>query len=221
MKLLIANLKMNLNTVEEVEKYQKEMEKYKNNFVVAPQNIYLENFKNKGFIVASQNSSNYDDGPHTGEISPKSLKDMKVKYTIIGHSEIRNKYKDENKYIKDKVEKALKNGLMTILCIGENDEKSDVLAIIEKQLIDIKPSENLIISYEPAWAIGKDKTPSNIKLEEIISFIKSKGHKKVLYGGSVNDKNIEILNKLNLDGFLIGTASLDKNKMSKIIEVVK
>ena len=221
MKLLIANLKMNLNSIKDVKNYQEQMNNYKSDLVIAPQNIYLENFIKKGFTVASQNSSNYESGPHTGEISPKSLKDMNVKYTIIGHLEIRKKYKDENNYIKDKVELSLKNKLITILCVGENEKEDDAISEVENQLKEITPNDNLIISYEPPWAVGKDKTPDNIELERMIKYIRNKGHKKVLYGGSVNDNNIEKLNKLNIDGFLIGTAALDKEKISKIIEVVK
>lgn len=223
MKLIVANTKMYLNTIKEINNYQEKMENYKNYFVVAPQNIYLENFIKKGFSVASQNTSNKEKGPYTGEISPKSLNDLKVKYTLIGHSEIRKKYKEEKYYIKEKIKKSIENNLDVILCVGEKEEKKDkVYEVLEKQLNDITPNENLIISYEPVWAIGGDKILEEEKLKKIIKFIKNKGYKKVLYGGSINENNIEKLNKINIiDGFLIGRSSVNPSSLKRIIEVVK
>lgn len=220
MKLVIANLKMYLNSLEEVEKYQKEMENYKHDFIIAPQNIYLENFIRKGFTVSAQNSSD-EEGSHTGEISPYSLSDLKVKYTLIGHAEIRKKYPEENNYINRKIEKAIKNNLKAILCIGEKNKKTTIEEI-DKQLKEITPNEKLIISYEPVWAIGGVEIPEKEKLEEIVNHIKRKGHKKVLYGGSINENNIKnLININNIDGFLIGSSAYDTNKLKKIIEVVK
>ena len=221
MKLVVANLKLYLNTLEDVVNYQKEMENYKKNFIVAPQNIYLENFINKGFIVSSQNSSDNTYGPYTGEISPKSLSNLNVKYTIIGHSEVRGKYYSENEYISDKIKKALENDLVVILGVGEYD-KNCVYDVIEKQLDGIEPNANLIVSYEPIWAIGGSKIPDIDDLKSIISFIKSKGYKRVLYGGSINEDNINDLNLIdNIDGFLIGSCAIKTDNFKKIIEVVK
>ena len=142
---------------------------------------------------------------------------------MIGHAEIRKKYKIENFYIQEKIKKSLKNDLKVILCIGEKlKEKSEVFKILEKQLENIKPNENLIISYEPIWAIGGSNILDSKELTKIIDFIKEKGHKKVLYGGSINEENINKLNEIeNIDGFLIGSRSVDTEKFKKIIEVVK
>lgn len=220
MKLIVANLKMYLKTLKEVEKYQKDMEKYKKYFVVAPQNIYLGNFINKGYTVSAQNSSDEEES-HTGEISPYSLSDLKVKYTLIGHAEIRKKYPEEIKYISKKIEKAIDNGLTAILCVGEKNI-NNTLEEIEKQLENILPNDNLIISYEPVWAIGGNLIPEKETIEKIIKYIKNKGHKKVLYGGSINENNIKDLNKINsIDGFLIGSSAYNTHKLKKIIEVVK
>ena len=220
MKLIVANLKMYLKSLKEVENYQKEMEKYKKYFVVAPQNIYLENFINKGYTVSAQNSSD-EEGSYTGEISPYSLSDLKVKYTLIGHAEIKQKYPKEIKYINKKIEKAIDNDLTVILCVGEKNKKNK-LEEIDKQLKNIKPKEKLIISYEPVWAIGKTEIPEKRELEKIVEYIKSKGHKKVLYGGSINEENIKDLNKINIiDGYLIGSRAYNTEKFKKIIEVVK
>lgn len=220
MKLVVANLKMYLKTIKDLEKYQKEMEKYKKDFVVAPQNIYLENFCNKNFIVSAQNSSDETDA-HTGEISPYSLQDMGVKYTIIGHAELREKYPEERKYITNKIKKAIDNNLNVILCIGEK-EKTWNYKEIDEQLNNIKPNDKLIISYEPVWAIGGVEIPQIETIEKIVNYIKSKGHKKVLYGGSINEHNIKELIKIkNLDGYLIGSSAYNTETFKKIIEVVK
>lgn len=220
MKIVVANLKMYLKTIKEVEKFQNEMEKYKDYFVVAPQNIYIENFTKKNFIVSAQNSSD-EDGAHTGEISPYSLRDLNVKYTILGHAELKEKYPEERKYLVKKIQKAINNDLIAILCVGEK-EKTDCFDEIDKQLKGILPNDKLIISYEPAWAIGGKELPQIDKIEKLASYIKSKGHKKVLYGGSINEKNIKELVKIKtIDGYLIGSCAYNTDKLKKIIEVVK
>lgn len=222
MKLVIANLKMFINTKKEIEKYEESMNDYKEKFIIAPQNIYLENFIKKGFIVAAQNISDKEEGPYTGEVSSKSLKNHGVDYVMIGHSEIKERNINETERIKAKIEQALKNNLKTILCIGEINTNEQTIEIIDKQLKNIEPNNNLIISYEPAWAIGGDKKINKEQIEKTVNYIKSKGYKKVVYGGSVNEKNIKELNSIKLlDGFLIGSTSIDTNKLKKIIEVVK
>ena len=223
MKLVVANTKMYLNSLKEIENYQNEMENYKNDFVIAPQSIYLESFKNKGFTVASQNVSDNDKGPFTGEISSRALAEIGTDYVIVGHSEIRGKYSDENNYIKDKVKKSLDNKLKVILCVGESSFDIDnVYSVLDRQLKDIEPNNDLIISYEPIWAIGGRDVMENSDLEKIINYIKKKGFKRVMYGGSVNENNIRRLKYIdNLDGFLIGSASVNPDLFKIIIEVVK
>lgn len=221
MKKIIANLKLYLNTIEEVKIYQNAMKDYKEDFIVAPQSIYLENFVKNGFTVAAQNVSNKENGSYTGEISPSSLADLNVKYVIIGHSEVRKRFLNEEKYIADKIYKSLANNIKVILCVGE-EEYEDVYDVIDKQLFGIIPNDNLFISYEPIWAIGKNSIPELNKLNEIICYIKNKGYKTVLYGGSINENNIALLNKLDvIDGFLIGSSAADVVSFKKIIEVVR
>lgn len=222
MKIIITNLKMFLNTKEKIEKFEEDMKNYKAKFIVSPQNIYLEHFIKKDFTVAAQNTSDKIEGPYTGEISSKSLKNLGVDYVLIGHSEIREKYIEEDNKVKTKVENALKNNLKTVLCIGEKKQDEQINEIIDKQLKNISPNKNLIISYEPVWAIGGNKQIDKNKIEKAIKYIKCKGHKIVIYGGSVNEKNIEKLCSINLiDGFLIGSSALDTSKLKKIIEVAK
>lgn len=218
-KMIVVNQKMYLNTLEDVHFFQDKLKDYKDKFVVIPSDVYIPFYIRNNFITGAQNISDEIDCPHTGETSPESLKDLNVKYVLIGHAEIREKYIEENKKIKKKIDNALKQNLKVILCVGER--KKNKLEIIDKQLDGIIPNDNIIISYEPVWAIGSYETPSNNDIIKIISRIKSKGHKKIFYGGSVNEKNIEILNQIeNLDGFLIGSCTLKPDSIIKMIEVV-
>ena len=223
MKLIIANTKMYLNTLDKVERYLSDMSFYKESFVVAHQSIYIERFINSGFVVASQSVSSENDGAYTGEISPRSLSDLGVQYVIVGHAEVRNRYSDEDKFIREKVSRSLENNLKVILCVGENTlEKDYVFEVLDQQLDGIKPCDDLFISYEPIWAIGGSNIVDESSLKKIISYIKKKGYKNVLYGGSITGTNIAILNRIDgIDGFLIGSRSVDSEVFKEIIEVVK
>lgn len=223
-KMILANLKMYFNTLQEIKNYQDELENYKTKFVVFPQNIYLENFIKNGFIVGSQDISDKETGPYTGEVSAKSIKDLKAQYTIIGHYEVRQKNKNENNLIEEKIKQALKNNLKVVLCVGETiKEKNEgmVEETIKNQLKNIKPNENIIVTYEPTYSIGSDINPTNEEIIKVIKQIKKLGHKKVLYGGNVNIDNINDINKLELiDGFLIGSDAIKSSNLIKMIEVV-
>lgn len=224
-KMIFVNLKMYFNSLEEIEKYQEELKEYKTKFVVLPSNIYLQNFIKNKFIVGSQNISAKDEGPYTGETSAKSIKNIGAKYTMIGHFESRENNPKENELILEKVKQAIKNNLKVILCIGETKEeklRGKTKEIILRELEKIKPDDNIIISYEPAYSINSNVVPTNEELTEVVSLIKKLGHKKVLYGGSVNTENIEKLNKIDIiDGFLIGSNALKSSNLIKMIEVVK
>lgn len=224
-KIILVNLKMFLNSKEEVCEYQKKISKYKSKFIVFPQNIYLEKFIKNDFIVGSQNISDKENGPYTGEVSAKSIKDLGAQYTLIGHYEVKQKNKEENDLIKEKVKQALKNNLKVILCIGENIEdknKGKTKEIIENQLRKIKPNENIIVSYEPTYSINSNVNPTNEEIINVIKLIKNLGYRQVLYGGNVNTDNIKNLNNIDIiDGFLIGSDALKSSNLIKIIEVVK
>lgn len=167
-------------------------------------------------------------GAYTGSVNPKMLKDAGAKYVILGHSENRQNGEDD-KLINLKVKNSIDEGLNIILCIGETlKEKKNkkTFSTLSKQLRiglnKIKNIKKLIIAYEPVWSIGTGIIPNNDDLFNTISFIKKKiKHQsaKVLYGGSVNNKNINELKKIkNLDGFLIGGASQDAKKLIDIIQ---
>ena len=167
----------------------------------------------------------------TGGISPSMLKDVGCKYSIIGHSERRNFYKEDSTLLIDKVSICLKEGIKVIFCIGESLEdrnSGDTKEILSQQLrsLDGFSSENLMVAYEPVWAIGSGRIPlledisetSDYLIDELIAL----GHKQeeitILYGGSVDASNAkEIYQLKSVSGLLIGGASLDGEQFLKII----
>ena len=233
----IANWKMfgNVNSLNSINKVVSFLKKFKykkfSKVVYCPPNTLinsLSNHKNSQFIsIGAQNChQNKTSGPFTGFVNSSMLKNAGAKYVIIGHSE--NRQNGENdKILNLKISSALESKLKVIFCIGETlkeKRKKVTKRILTKQidigLKKIKNRKNIIIAYEPVWAIGTGLTPNNVELYEIINFIKKKLKKiKVLYGGSVNPKNINVLKNINnIDGFLIGGASQNPNKFIDIIK---
>jgi len=234
----IANWKMfgdlrTLNSLDNVIKFSKINKKNKFRLIYCPPNTLIrplsKRLKNTKIEVGAQNcheSENF--GPNTGQVNSKMLKNVGAKYIILGHSE--NRHDGENdKLINSKIKSAIKAGLKIIFCIGEtlkekkNNKTNKVLASqIKKGLNSIKNKSDIIIAYEPVWSIGTGLIAKSEDLTKCVSFIKSKFTKKspkILYGGSVNVKNIEQLkNVSNIDGFLIGGASQDSKKFIDIIK---
>lgn len=223
MKKVLVNLKMYQTSKEEVEKYINDLKG--ENVILFPSFIYLEKYIENGFTCGAQNISTNCVGAYTSEISVKSLKDLNVKYVLIGHSEVRKTFNEKEENINLKIKKALEYGLTPVLCVGEtleeyNNQKTKEV-IKEKLIKDLDNiKEEVIISYEPIWAIGTGKIPKKEEIENIVKYIKTLTHQKVLYGGSVSLDNIENLNQTDVDGFLIGKAGLDVSCLKKIIEVV-
>ena len=164
----------------------------------------------------------------TGQINSSMLKDVGAKYVILGHSENRQNGED-NKLINQKIKSSLKSGLKVIFCIGETlkeKNNSQTKIVLNRQITNclkgIKNYSKIIIAYEPVWAIGTGKIPKLDDLKKNILLIKKKfGNKsiKVLYGGSVNTKNIKDLKKIStIDGFLIGG---DSRNPKKFIDIIK
>jgi len=190
------------------------------------------------FYLGAQNCYFKDNGAFTGEISLSMLLDCNVKYVIIGHSERRHIFYEDNNLINKKVVKVLESGIKPILCVGETIDQmnqGDAYKIIEEQLISglnsIRSLNNVLIAYEPVWAIGTGLTASSEKINEAHVFIRKilsrlfnkKESKKtpILYGGSVNSANAnELISIDGVNGFLIGGASLDVIKFSKVVEIV-
>ena len=175
-----------------------------------------------------------DLGAFTGDISPLMLKKINCKYVIIGHSERRMYHFENNLIIKKKIIATLKNNLTPIICIGENLDvkiKKNTKSFLSKQLTSVLPktiNKKIIIAYEPIWAIGSGKTPSlkeicdiNAHIRKVINNLNSSyKNSYILYGGSVDKKNSTIfLKSENIDGLLVGGASLNFNKFLSILKI--
>ena len=206
--------------------------------LIAPSFVTLESLRKNlkdEIKVAGQNVSEFDDGAFTGEVSTSMLKDIGVEDVIIGHSERREKFSESNEIINAKVKKALEDGLSVILCLGEpletKEEDKEVDFVRDellKSLDGVKNLDKVTIAYEPIWAIGTGKTCSSEDAENMCKEIRNIINEKygeisqkirILYGGSVKPANAgEILSKENIDGVLVGGASL---KASDFIEIIK
>ena len=193
---------------------------------------FTKKFNKTKISVGGQNShqaKNY--GAFTGSISPKMLKDLGCKFVILGHSE--NRASGENNHqINKKIHSALNKNLKVIFCIGETlkeKRKKITYSILRKQinvgLKGVKNFHNILIAYEPVWSIGTGVIPSKNELESNVNeinkllFKRTKIKLPILYGGSVNSKNISSLRNIEgISGFLVGSASLSSKKFIDIIK---
>lgn len=172
-----------------------------------------------------------DTGAFTGDISAEQAVDLGARFVLIGHSERRSYYKESNALLAKKITQALTKNLAIVLCVGETKEqyeKKETLAVLDEQLsvlagLDIS-SAHLVVAYEPVWAIGTGLTPTIDEIVEVHSHIKANltsqhlGDVCVLYGGSVNDKNVtEFVGFVEIDGVLVGGASLKIESFAPIV----
>ena len=233
----IANWKMfggikSLNSLNKVIKFYISFKKKKFiKIIYCPPNTLInllsEKVRNSKIFVGAQNCHEKEKfGPFTGSVNAKMLKSIGAKYVIIGHSEVRQ-IGESNKLINQKIQSAIKSGLKVIFCIGESlqeKKRKSTKKVLTKQiklgLDKIRNKKSIIIAYEPVWAIGSGLIPKPLELFKTINFIKKKlKNNKVLYGGSVNSKNIHQLNSINnIDGYLIGGASQNSKKFIDIIK---
>ena len=232
----VANWKMfgdlrSLKSLKKVINFVNRIKQKKFKLVYCPPStlIYplVKKFKKSSIEVGAQNChENEYYGAFTGQLNSTMLKGVGAKYVILGHSEIRNLGETDD-MINKKIKSAIKSGLKIIFCIGETIiekrkkvTKKILLKQIKKGLNKINNKKKILIAYEPVWAIGSGLIPKDTELFETINFIKSrvKGA-KVLYGGSVNSKNVNNLKNIdNIDGFLIGGASQNSNNLIDIIK---
>ena len=232
----VANWKMfgdfkSLKLVNKVISFSKKFKSSKFKIIYLPPNTLIcpmaQMVKNTKIEVGAQNCHHQENyGAFTGSVNAKMAKGVGAKYVILGHSE--NRQTGENdKLINLKIKTALKNGLKVIFCIGEkikDKRNKKTKSVLSKQIkLGLKGVKlnNIIIAYEPVWAIGSGMIPKSDELFKTINFIKSKFRKKlkILYGGSVNNKNINELKTIsNIDGFLIGGASQNSKKFIDIIK---
>ena len=239
-KLIVANWKMNFfykQACNFCKKILTKKKQVKNNFIICPPSslIFTLSTKFKQINFGAQDCSAVNEfGAYTGDINSKMLKDINCKYTLIGHSERRELYKEDESLISLKILSALKSNIKPILCVGENlnqkrrgDTKKILKYQLNKVLLKKKEFKKVIIAYEPVWAIGTGKTPSVEDISNTILYIKDVLAKKssiyknvlVLYGGSVNTNNSKLfLNNINIDGLLVGGASLIFNSFFSMLK---
>ena len=244
--IVVGNWKMNLQRQESLDLVEKVISMLENNdveVVLAPSYTYLYKVNKMcadlSFVqTASQDISKNKNGAFTGEVSAEMIHSLGVKYTILGHSERREYFNESNQDLKSKVNLSISNDLDVIFCCGESIEQRDsdihfdwIKSQIEESLFHLSEEEfsKIIIAYEPIWAIGTGVTASSFQAEEVHAFIRSlifdkygdnvSSNCSILYGGSCNPNNAkELFSKENIDGGLIGGASLDANSFIEIIK---
>lgn len=231
MKYLVCNFKNKLQK-EDIIKYNDRIKElsFKTKLILCPTSIYLPIFDGNNYNLGIQDISSFMDKTLTGEVDACQAKSLGVKYAIIGHSE-RRIYKHEiNIDFINKVNNALENDISIIYCIGETKEEKEngkTYEILEKQISEVLNNveiKNIMIAYEPVWAIGTGIIPNNDDIKETIEFLKDIIYEKyelnldILYGGSVSKENIDELIKIKgLSGFLVGKSSLDIDSVLSIL----
>ncbi len=204
--------------------------------------LYAVNQALQGHAVklGAQNVYCEDSGAFTGEVSPVFLKELSVQYVIVGHSERRHIFGEDNDLINRKVKAVMRHNMVPILCIGETLEERDegrVEEVLARQLeeglsgIRVNDGDALVVAYEPVWAIGTGKTATPEVAQSAHSFVRSKlleifgevgDDMRILYGGSVKPGNIEgLIIQQDIDGALVGGASLDGLAFAEIVKVAQ
>lgn len=244
MKTIIANWKMQLSLKESLELAKQSAKKIKgkNKVVLCPDFLALPFvgpiLKGTGLDLGAQNSALASRGAYTGEVSPLNLKALGVKYVILGHSERREHLHENSGIINLKIKAALENGLIPVLCVGEKliiRKNGETAEYISQEIahalkgVKIKKASDLLIAYEPIWAISTNKNArpmSPAEADNIHKLIAAKASKilkqpvAVLYGGSVNAANAAAyLGQENIAGLLVGGASLKIKDFSYICSI--
>ena len=244
--LIIANWKMNPTSFREAKKLFDAVKKAKSKnteVVICPPFVYISNLKFhppagrhgiSNLFLGAQDVFWEEKGAFTGEISGPQLKDLKVEYVIVGHSERRKYFGETNETINKKLKKVLETGLKPIFCVGEN-EGEDKAMVLEKQIteglqnISRSDAKSLSIAYEPVWAIGTGKNCSTDETMKSVLLIRKVASQlynreiadsvRILYGGSVNGKNAaNYLKDAGVQGLLVGGASLNPEEVLLIIK---
>ncbi len=250
-KIIVGNLKMNLLTIAERDRYiesferdVKVLEKGDVEIVLCPTSVnlgkFLEKIKIKNVSIGAQNIFWEEHGSFTGEISSLMVKNLGCKYVIIGHSERRKYFAENDEAINLKIRASLKDSLIPIVCVGESNEQrraGETVKVISQQLsqslleVPISKVAEIVFAYEPIWAVGSDVIPSGDEILEVKIMIKkilvekygnSVAEKvKILYGGTVNSKNVsQVCLEPQLDGVLVGRESLIPNEFLKIASLI-
>ena len=172
--------------------------------------------------VVAQNVHWAEGGAYTGEISPGMLREVGAYGAIVGHSERRQYFGETDEGVGRRAAAALEAGLFVIACVGELEderERGETEAVLRRQVSVLEPHQNLVVAYEPVWAIGTGKTATPEMAQEAHAFIKSLLAVQVLYGGSVKaDNAAELMGQPDVDGALVGGASLEVESFARICE---
>ncbi|MGO4888868.1 triose-phosphate isomerase [Anaerobacillus sp. MEB173] len=246
--IIAGNWKMN-KTLSEARAFVKEVDglvppEDKVDSVVCAPALFLdclvENAQGSALKIGAQNMHFEDSGAFTGEISPLALKDLNVTYVIIGHSERREMFAETDETVNKKVHAAFKHGLIPIMCCGETLEQREagqtndlVKGQVEKGLAGLteEQAKQVVVAYEPIWAIGTGKSSSAEEANDTCGVIRSvienvfskevAEQVRIQYGGSVKPENIkDYLNQPHIDGALVGGASLDHQSFLQLLEAV-
>lgn len=244
-KIIIANWKSNPKTLKEAQNiFNGSLNLSKNiknkKIIVCPPFLFSflgKNLKLKNILLGAQSVFPSVSNSYTGEVFVEMLKDMNVSYVIVGHSE-RRSLGESDEYINNQIKTVLKNKLNIVFCIGEKnrDQNADFLSFIKNQIIEGLKNvtrnqlKNIVVAYEPVWAIGKDAIREatdeefieiKIYIRKILSDLfgpKSASSVRVIYGGSVNSNNAKKLIDAGADGLLVGRDSLDIKKFEAILK---
>jgi triosephosphate isomerase len=235
-RYLIANWKMNVPP-EGIERYLDAVKDA--DVVIAPPYVYLKDVAARFANAGAQNCADQKSGAFTGEVSAAMLRDCGTRFVIIGHSERRTIYGEDNALIARKLAMAIDAGLTPVLCIGENQEQrerghagtfcSDQLRAAA--VPELEGAAEVIVAYEPIWAIGTGRNATGEMVAEIVDAIRDAIERfwpagraqrtPVLYGGSVTPDNVDdLITHGRIDGFLVGGASLDSKKFLALAEAM-
>lgn len=232
MKFIVGNWKSNGN-IEQKETMIKYLKNVKtDNKVVLCVPFTMLGGGNSHIEIGAQDVSFFANGAFTGDVSAEMLKELNVKYVIVGHSERRKYHNETNDIVKKKAFNSIQNNIIPIICVGESSEDKKAgrtMSVVKKMVLESIPTKgDFIIAYEPCWAIGTGLTPTAKEIadvhETIFKALRNIGRETtpILYGGSVNSTNAkEIMAIKNVSGVLVGGASLKYDTFLPIINAAK
>jgi len=242
MNYCIANWKMNKSIKESCdflrELKKKNLESIKSEIILCPSFVSLKAVKDEledsAIQLGAQNVHQEKNGAYTGEVSIDMLREIECEWVILGHSERRQYFLEEDVIVNDKINTVIENDLKPILCIGENQSQRnnhETFSVLKSQLrgalCNINNDAKILVAYEPVWAIGTGLSASCKQIDEVANWINEFLLQEfsikvpILYGGSVTSSNCgSVIDLENISGFLIGTSSLDVNEFSNICSIV-